>query len=119
MNKSRVDEKFRAEGACRLCRRASSVRPLTRHRVFPGRFGGRYIPINCVPLCRPCHDDVDHKHYVTRMRARKMLRASLWPSEIAAAQTQFVLIGFRFNDFYPPPPRDLVLERRSEYAVAS
>lgn len=69
--------KLAAEGACRLCERSSELRPLTRHRLFPGRKGGRYVYKNVVPLCRPCHDAVERD-----VNARRMLRPKLWPSEI-------------------------------------
>lgn len=116
MSKSAVDGKHRSEGRCRLCRRPSSVRPLTRHRLIPGAFGGRYEPANCVPLCRPCHDDVDNRDYADRRRARRMLRAVLWPEEIAHARRAPMSRNgrFAFDLAYPRPPRELVDERRAE-----
>lgn len=119
MSKAAVDLKFRTEGACRLCRRSASVRPLTRHRLLPGSRGGAYVPVNCVPLCRACHDDVDHRDRRTRLPARRMLRASLWPMEIACAKTAFAIRGTSFDLFYPTPTRELVLARREQYATAS
>jgi hypothetical protein len=40
-----------------------------------------------------------------------MLRASLWPQEVAYAYARMRLT---FDRDYPPPPRELVLERRRE-----
>lgn len=131
MSKAQVDTKLRSEGRCRLCERTRDVRPLTRHRVVPGAFGGRYIAVNCVPLCRPCHDLVDHKDHRVRHPARRMLRASLWPVEIAHAKeysgvvrvSRDVVLAelarrWYFDDAYPVPPRELVLQRRRPSNVA-
>lgn len=77
-----VDEKFKAEGACRLCERPRSGeggRQLTRHRLVPGRFGGRYEYANTVPLCVPCHRAVEGESPVDR----RMLRTKLWSVEVA------------------------------------
>lgn len=111
MSKPECDVKVQAEGRCRLCLRSSTVRPLTRHRVVQGRYGGRYVPANCVPLCRPCHELVDSGDRVVRAQARRMLRAVLWPVEIAHAITRFGEEGF--DGHYPKPGRALVLERRA------
>lgn len=131
MSKAAVDGKFKSESACRLCHRPFYVRRLTRHRIVPGAYGGTYIPINCVPLCRPCHDLVDHKDITTRRLARRMLRASLWPVEIAHALRRdgsarlvrdpplFPRRRWYFNEAYPKPTRELVVERRAKYATAS
>lgn len=108
MSKAECDGKLKAEGRCRLCLRLSSVRRLTRHRLIPGSSGGRYVPVNVVPLCRPCHDLVDHRDRELRRTARKMLRASLWPVEIAAASG-----WYWFDRAYERPSRELVLARRS------
>ena len=113
MSKAAVDAKLRAEGRCRLCRRSSRVRPLTRHRIVPGRLGGRYVPINCVGLCRPCHDLVDNRELAERRWARRMLRASLWPEEHAQARIQYAIRGRSFDRAYPRPTRELVIERRA------
>lgn len=109
MSKAAVDLKFKAEGRCRLCLRPRAVRALTRHRVIPGRIRGPYTPANCVPLCRPCHEMVDHWDPSIREPARRMLRACLWPSEIGYALGRS---AYWFNRWYPRPTRELVLERR-------
>lgn len=125
MTRLDVDEKFRTEGRCRLCLRPGSIRPLTRHRIVPGAFGGRYVPENCVPLCRLCHDLIDNRDRYARATARRMLRAVLWPIEVAYATRQptFFAIGgslertWSFDSAYPRPSRELVLERRAATAV--
>lgn len=127
-NRQALDLKFRAEGRCRLCQRLGSVRQLTRHRIVPGAFGGAYVPANVVPLCRPCHDEVDNRNLRDRLRARRMLRAVLWPVEIAhatrrtwhaAAHAAVPARRWNFDAAYPRPPRELVEERRaaSHYAL--
>lgn len=128
MGKAAVAGKLDAEGRCRLCRRSKRVRPLTRHRLVPGRVGGRYEWANVIPLCRPCHDLVDHRDPDERRRARRMLRASLWPVEVAYARAHVgwrrvepfgVRIVWDFDAAYPPPPRELVLERRREASAVT
>lgn len=111
-SKARVARKLAAEGACRLCRRPSRVRPLTRHRIYPGRLGGTYRQENVVPLCRVCHDliddhrDRDPDEWRT---LRRMLRACLWPHEHAYAARLFALLGpDAFDRHYPRPARELV-----------
>jgi len=77
-----VIDKLKAEGACRLCDRSSKGvggRELTRHRLVPGRFGGRYEYANVIPLCNTCHIAVEGESPVDR----RMLRPKLWPIEIA------------------------------------
>ena len=89
-----VHDKMNAEGRCRLCERPSAkgrkdregfnmdpagARQLTKHRLVPGRFGGRYEYANTVPLCVPCHRDVEAPDPV----ARRMLRTKLWSVEVA------------------------------------
>ena len=69
--------KLREEARCRLCLRARKVRPLTRHRLIPGREGGSYEYGNVVPLCRPCHDLVDGCTNRARKRDRQLWRAML------------------------------------------
>lgn len=121
MSKAAVDLKFRAEGRCRLCLRPSRIRRLTRHRIVPGRYKGSYTPQNCVPLCRPCHELVDGwnraeslvEHQERRL-ARKMLRASLWPIEVAYARAHWPVGTTTFDEVYPKPTRELVMERRTE-----
>lgn len=77
-----VHDKVKAEGRCRLCERPSKGeggRQLTKHRLVPGRFGGRYEYANTVPLCNPCHIDVEDPSPVSR----RMLRTKLWSVEVA------------------------------------
>lgn len=77
-----VHDKLKAEGRCRLCERPNKGeggRQLTKHRLVPGRFGGRYEYANTVPLCNPCHIDVEAEDPV----ARRMLRPKLWSIEVA------------------------------------
>lgn len=118
MSKAAVDLKFRAEGRCRLCQRPSYVRKLTRHRVVPGRFHGTYTPNNCVPLCRPCHELVDHWDPSLRLPARRMLRALLWPVEHAYATShlrfRFVQGVSAFDTMYPRPAREFVAATRAQ-----
>lgn len=124
MGKGAVTAKLKAEGACRLCRRDARVRPLTRHRIVPGRYRGRYTPPNCVPLCRPCHELVDGWNRLEgpmvtaeRRSARRMLRAALWPVEVAYAIANWP-VGqpgelLTFDDLYPIPTRELVERSRT------
>lgn len=110
MNKQACDAKARSEGRCRLCLRSWAVRRPTRHRIVPGRLNGRYEPRNVVPLCRPCHNQVDHWDATIRGPARRMLRAAMWPIEIHHAIAR---LGRReFDQRYPRPARELVLARR-------
>ena len=77
-----VHDKIKAEGRCRLCERPSKGeggRQLTKHRLVPGRFGGRYEYANTVPLCVPCHRAVEDESPVDR----RMLRTKLWSVEVA------------------------------------
>lgn len=127
MSRAQVDAKLRAEGRCRLCLRPASVRPLTRHRIVPGAVTGPYKPVNCVPLCRPCHELVDNwqeRDPASTRMYRRALRASMWPEEIAHAKrwlpvATFLVDGiiitrdWDFDQAYPRPTRELVLERRS------
>lgn len=88
------------EGRCRMCKRPSSVRPLTRHHIVPqvwfkrrsfvlvrdgvGRAIARAlirdVDANVVPLCAPCHAEVEED-----MGSRRMLRRLLAASEVAYA----------------------------------
>jgi hypothetical protein len=88
------------EGRCRMCGRPSSVRPLTRHHLVPqvwfkrrsfvlvrdgvGRVIARAlirdVDANIVPLCAPCHAEVEED-----MGSRRMLRRVLAASEVAFA----------------------------------
>lgn len=79
--------KVEREGHCRMCRRPSRVRQLTRHHLIPQewwRRRGEEIAVlrnaaaNIVPLCRPCHDDVEHD-----LESRRMLRRVLTQTEVA------------------------------------
>jgi 5-methylcytosine-specific restriction endonuclease McrA len=81
--------KLSTEGRCRLC---GLERPLTRHHLVPESWflsqpaqlrAIRNAHANIVPLCRPCHDDVDRRHPVARERSRRKLRATLSQQEIA------------------------------------
>lgn len=81
--------KVEREGHCRMCRRPSRVRPLTRHHLIPqgwwkakGEEIGalRNAAANIVPLCRACHDDVESKNGA---ESRRMLRRVLTQTEIA------------------------------------
>ena len=77
-----VQEKLAAEGQCRLCERPAKgkgSRTLTRHRLVPGRYGGKYTVANVVPLCNICHIEIEAEDAV----ARRMLRPKLWPMEVA------------------------------------
>lgn len=87
----RYYDKVRAEGHCRMCLRPAAVRPLTRHHLVPQRWflrqrhdrrwvAYRNLAANIIPLCRLCHDDVEHD-----LGARKMLRKMLTQEEIAFA----------------------------------
>lgn len=108
------DTKVVAEGRCRLCERLWDVRPPTRHRIVPGRHGGRYVARNIVPLCRPCHDLIE-----ADASARRMLRARLWPGEVSYGLRHWPTVTAAgrpingFDWFYPPPPRELVIAARS------
>jgi len=75
------------EGHCRMCRRSSRVRQLTRHHMIPQEWWRakgeeisalRNAAANIVPLCRLCHDQVE-----TDVESRRMLRRSLTQQEIA------------------------------------
>lgn len=80
----------REEGRCRMCLRPASVRPLTRHHVVPVSWffchHDRELMVlrncapNVVPLCRPCHDEVEKGGV-----ARRMLRKVMSPDEYAFA----------------------------------
>jgi hypothetical protein len=70
--------KMLAERRCRLCERPAEQRKITKHRLVPGRLGGRYIAANVVPLCWPCHESVERD-----VETRRMLRPKLWPEEVA------------------------------------
>lgn len=102
-----VVDKFKAEGQCRLCERparGNGGRALTRHRLVPGRHGGRYVTVNCIPLCRPCHDEVEEQDPV----ARRMLRPKLWPVEIAYV---IKTLGEQWFELMYPRPAAMGLQR--------
>ena len=79
----------RIEGQCRMCLRPEIVRALTRHHLVPLRWfletrdrRQRYAPIrnvapNQVPLCRPCHDQVEKTE-----QGKRELRRVLAPDEV-------------------------------------
>lgn len=122
-SRTEIDLKLDAEAACRLCLRTREIRRLTRHRLVPGAYGGSYVADNVIPLCRPCHDLVDNRWLsAERRQARRMLRAVLWPSEIAHARRRRIWrtprhpFGWVFDVEYPRPPRELVLEARARAA---
>lgn len=93
------------EAHCRMCLRHKRVRPLTRHHLVPlawflqrHQVNGETVYVqplgvrqirnanaNIIPLCRPCHDLVDHRDREIRKAARRELRRSLWQPEIAFA----------------------------------
>jgi hypothetical protein len=81
--------KCREEAACRMCKRPNDVRVLTRHHVVPlhwFRQHPKLAPLrncdaNIVPLCEPCHKQVER----SAPHARTELRRLLGPSEIAFA----------------------------------
>jgi hypothetical protein len=80
--------KCREEGACRMCRRPDKIRPLTRHHLVPlswFRARPRFAPLrnadaNIVPLCEPCHKQVERR---SPPHARIELRRLLYPVEVA------------------------------------
>lgn len=83
--------KLHAEGRCRMCQRENRVRQLTRHHLVPVRWfmsveGRRYREVrnanaNIIPLCRWCHDLIEHGDKI----ARRMLRRLLTQQEVAFA----------------------------------
>lgn len=97
--------KCREEGACRMCRRPASVRPLTRHHVVglawfrdrPRFVPLRHVDANIVPLCEPCHKQIERREPA---HARVELRRLLCPAEVA-----FVLqtAGRAWLDWRYPP----------------
>lgn len=95
-------DKLAAEQHCRACLRHRSIRTLTRHHLVPqswwlarGAVFSRYrnISANIIPLCRPCHDEVERD-----AEARRMLRRVLSQQEIALA---IALRGDWFDRRYP------------------
>jgi 5-methylcytosine-specific restriction endonuclease McrA len=81
--------KMSAEGRCRKCGKEGH---LTRHHLVPESwFLGQPMVLrqirnahaNIVPLCRPCHDEVDSKFPLVREGARRMLRSTFSQQEIA------------------------------------
>jgi 5-methylcytosine-specific restriction endonuclease McrA len=88
--------KFGGHALCRMCGRPKVVRTITRHHLVPQAWFDkldeddprrllRNATANLVPLCRPCHDLVDHRDPVVRAQARRMLRRSLAQAEITFA----------------------------------
>jgi hypothetical protein len=80
-------QKFQAEGHCRMCLRPHYVRPLTKHHLVPQRWflreGARWAmwrnrAVNLVPLCEPCHRLVE-----CDVDARRELRRCLAQAEVA------------------------------------
>ena len=109
-----IVDKFKAEGQCRQCERPErgvGGRQLTRHRLVPGRLGGRYVMQNVVPVCRSCHDELEEQDPL----ARRMLRPKLWPLEIAHVIEE---VGYEwFNAMYPKPAA-MEIERRKADVLA-
>lgn len=99
--------KFGGDAICRMCGRPKYVRPLTRHHLVPQRWfranphlrDVRSASANLIPLCRPCHDEVDNRDEWERLEARKMLRRSLTQTEIAFA----IQVWGRWNFDYAYP----------------
>lgn len=87
--------KLTAEKVCRLCGSEwTAWRVRTRHHVVPQswflgleaddvRRGIAHAQSNLVPLCRPCHDEVDSRYPVVREMARRMLRLVMTQQEVA------------------------------------
>ena len=111
--------KVHEEGRCRMCLRPSAVRPLTRHHLVPQSwFRGRpkFAPLrhseaNIVPLCEPCHREVEMRDAHARVELRRLLGAS----EIA-----FVLqvVGRAWLDKrYPPGQREIAETLRQDEAA--
>jgi hypothetical protein len=96
--------KLKAEAKCRLCDVAGGPRPnapfpyegddrqhiiLTKHHLVPkrnfhpGDNSFRDDPRNTVPLCRRCHNEVEHSHAVRSGVVRARLRAKLRDEEVA------------------------------------
>lgn len=87
-------EKCRLEGRCRMCGRDAEIRQLTQHHVVPLEWwrdidqpyrSRRNVNANIVPLCRPCHDEVESRDDSVRLPARSMLRHTMSQQEIAFA----------------------------------
>lgn len=102
----RYYDKVRAEGHCRMCLRPHAVRALTRHHLIPQVWflnhtddkrwaTWRNVAPNIIPLCRPCHDDVERYDNLT---PRRMLRRALTQEEIAFA---LAVRPKWFNRWYP------------------
>lgn len=81
--------KVEREGHCRMCKRPSRVRQLTRHHLIPQgwwKARGEEIAVlrnaaaNIIPLCRLCHDQVE-----SDVESRRMLRRALTQQEVAFA----------------------------------
>jgi len=83
----------RHEGRCRMCQRPEGVRPLTQHHLIPLAWFHeqanrrakvlRNVAANKVPLCRPCHDQVESRVASEKRQARRELRVLLSPDETA------------------------------------
>lgn len=97
--------KLHEEGRCRMCQRSSSVRRLTRHHLVPQSWFNRRIFVvasvrvdryllrdcdaNIVPLCQPCHVEVENEE-----SGRAMLRRLLGGQEAGFA------VQFRGQDWF-------------------
>lgn len=89
-----TNHKIMSEGHCRMCLRPDHVRNLTKHHLVPVSWLLRQpLPLrmirnahaNIIPVCRPCHDLIDHKEEGERMAARRELRRCLSQQEITFA----------------------------------
>ena len=107
-NGSSGRDKCSREKRCRMCQRtvgeipeSEAIRQITRHHLVPLRWfntprGGNFRSVrnanaNIVPLCWPCHKQIEDRDMI----ARRMLRALLTQKEIAfAART----IGIEWLD---------------------
>lgn len=95
--------KVHEEGRCRMCLRPSSVRPLTRHHLVPQwwfRIHPKYGPFrhadaNIVPLCWPCHRDVESEEPHACIELRRLLGAAEVAFFIRVATERW------FNHRYP------------------
>jgi len=44
------------DGICEYCK---IRKPQSFHHIYPREFGGPTVLENCIPLCNPCHDEVE------------------------------------------------------------
>lgn len=55
-SKKRLYKKNLVSGACEVC---GYDKYITRHRIRPGRKGGKYVPGNVIGLCPNCHSEAE------------------------------------------------------------